>query len=129
MLKITKTGLKKTDGTEIITQPILRFFEQGRLKGFGRKFFLQYWTSAELEEEGFAPIEIIYNEEKLTLPNSFDKELTPQIITQYEQIVNQLLPNELASTKIIFVYHLWVKEELEKYLGKDTVEIDLTNIG
>lgn len=124
-LLITKPGLLKVDGTEITTQPIVRFFDQGSLKGFNRKFFIQYWTSIQLEEEGYAPIQIIYDENKNTLPSDFIKELTIKDLGYWEQVVNSIMPNEPAAVKVPFVYHIWIKNVLENYLGPNTVDIRL----
>lgn len=124
-LLINKTGLKKADGTEITTQPIVRFFDQGSLKGFNRKFFMEYWVSLELEQQNFGSINIIYDEDKNILPNSFVKELTIEDLAFWEQIAEQNLPGQPAAVKVPFVYHLWVKEVLETYLGENSVTIRL----
>lgn len=132
-LIIKKTGLLKSDGTEIpigqgINDGILvKFIYQSEFEGYNQRFFLNYYSSFESKENGFATISILVptDEGNVGLDTQFIKELDEQAIQYYEGIVDNLLPNQPCYIKTIFAYHLFIKLWLENILGQNTVEIRL----
>jgi len=136
-LLINKQNLKKSDGTDLpSTNVLVKFIFQSQFEGFDQKFFLNYYVSPELKNEGYTPITIKYPVEQTdengnvvvtynNLLNEFVKELDQQIIAQYEAIVDAIFPQGTTSLKTIFSYHLFIKEKLEEILGANTVDIRL----
>jgi hypothetical protein len=117
-LIINKDNLKKSDGTVLPDTGIfVKFMMQSDFDSFNQKFFLRYYTKYEFKEEGYSTIDII------DLPNQFIKELDMQKVMYYEQLMNKMMPDATCFQKTFTTYHLFIKEYLEEFLGKDTVEI------
>jgi hypothetical protein len=117
-LIINKENLKKSDGTVLPSQGVLvKFIMQSDFDSFNQKFFLQYYTSHQLKEEGYSSIQII------DLPNQFVKELDMSTVVYYEDLVSNLLPDASCFERTYFTYHLFIKEYLEVILGENTVQI------
>jgi hypothetical protein len=132
-LLIKKTGLLKSDGTEIpIGQGLndgifVKFIYQSEFEGYNQRFFLNYYSSFESKENEFATISILVptDEGNVSLDTKFVKELDEASIQYYEGIVDNILANQPCYIKTIFAYHLFIKLWLENILGQNTVEIRL----
>ena len=136
-LLINKSNLKKSDGTDLpSTNVLVKFIFQSQFEGFDQKFFLNYYVSPELKNEGYSAITIVYPVDQVdengnvvvtyyNLLNEFVKELDQLIIAQYEAIVDAMFPQGTTSFKTIYSYHLFIKEKLEEILGTNTVQIRL----
>jgi hypothetical protein len=133
-LLIKKTGLLKSDGTEIpIGQGLndgilIRFFPQGERKGFNQKLFLTYNVTLTSDLEDYSTIDVIYDlNNKATLINSFIVEIADfqTLINDYDQCVQELPVGTHPMAIVSYGYHKFIKEELEKVLGQNTIQIRL----
>jgi hypothetical protein len=134
-LLIRKTdNLRKSDGSEIIVNQqdpndgiLIRFMPQGQFKGFAQKFFLQYYTKLQFDQEGFGTVNLIKYEddEKQNLANEVQIEKSIEDLMQdYDQLAASM-PQMHPLMVFAYGYHNYIKQALEAVIGVDSVVIRL----
>jgi hypothetical protein len=134
-LLIRKTeNLRKADGSEIIVNQqdindgiLIRFMPQGQFKGFAQKFYLQYYTKLQFDQEGFGTVNLLKFEDevKQNLPNEVQVNKSIQDLMQdYDQLAASM-PQLHPLMIFAYGYHNYIKEALEAIIGQDSVVIRL----
>jgi hypothetical protein len=134
-LLIRKTdNLRKADGSEItvnLQDPndgiLVRFMPQGQFKGFAQKFYLQYYTKLQFDQEGFGNVSLIKYEDDLkeNLANEVQIEKNIQELMQdYDQLA-AAMPQMHPLMIFAYGYHNYIKQALEAVIGADSVVIRL----
>jgi hypothetical protein len=136
-LLIRKTdNLRKSDGSEIIVNQqdpndgiLVRFQPQGVFKGFAQRFFLEFYSKLQFDQEGFGTTQIVKLDGTEIIPiiepAKRDFPDFQSTMDFYDECVLKFPQGTHPNIIFAYGFHFIIKEYLEQIIGEDSVIIRL----